>query len=549
MTSSMDAPGIKLTCYEGPSGSGKTARLVERAVNLEKLGVDAQDVLFVVAQPNACGEVGARIREIGGSERLAARVTTARRLCIDILNGPEARAWSGRIPRVLDEFERGLLLEDLKAIPGKAARNREIVKFLLKEWTELGEDKEQFIISSEEQVIHDGMEERLALRGGMLSEELANIAVHYLRANEDDRVRFGAKHVLVDDCQNLCLASQRLCEELSRETLTVASCEAESCEIDDPYPYAAGAAGFAGRHEGACTIRLASPVRPPEVLAHEFVTPEEEVDSIAAEAAGRAAAGCSVLVVVPDAWYGRETAISIGALGIEASMLEQGGIRPVDPCDRQAATLLRLACDPSDGVAWRTWFALRDGLLGCGEWRELEEHAARMGMTAAEALACLDRHDPADLEGIPHACLLTRGYREAVEKAREVAAAEHLPEAAGQAPARGMVAIGGQAAVAGLRADVVFVAGAVEGHYPSCQAIDPEETVDHRAYFAQRDRRLFLAGLGCARREVRISLPLRDEADRAEREGLGIRRIYLLGGVRTALLEPSPFLQTCGSGD
>lgn len=608
-----DASALLVT---GPAASGKTGLLVRHAAELLALGVSVEDILIVSASVDAAEEFRRRLLDAGASSE-EITITTPLELACDILSDERAMAATGRVPRLLGQFETSLLFEDLKMLGGDQKRNREIVKFLLREWTELGEDKERFIISSEELNLHEGLKERLKLREGMLAHELANTAVHFLRSDEGTLAAWRASYVLVDDAQNMCLASQVLADMLASVQIVLAGDPLGSCEVLDPYPFPDGLQAFAERHEESVRVELnetglADAIReavcafsseafasvddalPSEAQAHGEVflraaaTPDEERAALVRELSSlpEDEVPRAIVVVphsadavrlkmlldqcdVPSAVCGREGAfVSVKDLSSEAAQLSYA--------------LLRLACDPLDGVAWRTWFSQDDVVHGSGLWRELEEVSKALDIHAASALLDLDACGelPNGIE-MPHrerilvlrdealdACDRIAGLRgtalvEALAKIVGVeafqldfvlrsrsgdASCEELVESLyrritfGEPVVAPVLRIGTPASLAGLRARRAYVTTVLDGCYPTQRALDATDTVDHRRYYLARDERVFYTALTRGDSLLEISWPLEEDLECAVRAGMGISRVFGTSQGRRARLAPSRFI-------
>lgn len=616
-----NADGTSFIAITGPACSGKTSALVDRVAAALGAGTPADDILVFAATPITAVQLKRRLSSVGSS----IRVTTPFEKSIEILGSDAARERTGRVPRILNEFEWKILSSDLEMIGGDRKRNKEIVKYLLREWTELGEDKERFIISSEEQNLHDGMKERLRARGGMLTCELANETVRYLREDAEALAAVGASAVFADDFQNLNLASQTLVELLARDTLVIAGDDAQRCEALDPYPYPDGVAAFITRHEkdalevvsltgsrypgdavsklnrylDSCStmpearFTVADDLGCASMRIETTASPAGELSVLAEEAGAPGVAASEPLVIVPSHTFGRKVARELARAGIPAAYVKDDAARWGNAEEPDAAgvfaaySLLRLAADENDGVAWRTLCGLGDHLYNGSAWRAIELEAEATGTDVAAVLHDLSEGKaPAgemDEDARAFFAELVRRADHAVALLRETppeALVETLSHISGAEPVRLFGAFGNKPedadaatwvraisdrlAFARLRADGVaiatpreaagarfgdeFITFALDGLYPSKAAIDPEETVNHRKYYLAEDERAFLAALTRFDDDLRISFPEKEEFAEAMKAHLGISRIFSAKGVRMAKLAASRFVKPMMDG-
>lgn len=622
-----DAAFVAIT---GAPATGKTQTLVDRVAFLIAQGVAPCDILVCAASSIAAAQLRERMDTAAGG----IEVTTPWEMCVRILSTKRAIASTGRTPRVLADFEMLMLMKDMEMLGGDRKRDKEIVKYLLREWTELGEDKPRFLMTLEESNLNDGMKERLALRGGVLKHELANIAVRYLRDDIEACSAASVPYVLVDDYQNLCLASQILVEMLAETQIIVAGNSSQCCEVLDPYPYREGFDKFFERHEGQgleryelkgtyLSVSVATAVScfldsseslsgqatalaglgtesdiPADLVTHvesglfalrPSDSPASEVAELVSEITDLDQAACKdTLVVVPDARCGRLLEAELSCAGMPSCFLMTGQPawgRVSDDVSNglfRAYTLLNLAANPSDGVAWRAWFGYGDSLLNCGAWRELEGFAAQNSLALVDALQRIFLEDEKSLLAqVPHMALHANAYAQACEAivemrsvgmseiprklaqlsgvdevAIEVAfmsesAASTVQEVFEKAQRKLMlpefpecvgIRIATPSAASGLTASRAYVVRAVDGLYPGFAAINPDDTVNHRRAFMATDERAFFVALTRGTQDLFVSYPKREALEHATKSHMRVARISACGNERMATLAPSRFI-------
>lgn len=448
---------VKVT---GAGGTGKTAALVQRAARLLREGVDAREIWAVASTASAADRLRALLREEAGAQAAGVRVTTPQDLWVGMLSRPEARAATGRTPRLLADFEENVLMEDMKATGIKTKRLREMLKFFYREWTELGDEREGFLIDEEERIVHDAIKRHLKLRGALLPAELSNLACKVLR-DCPEAASWRVAHVLVDDFQNCNRATQQALELASTACLFVCGNENEQVATAEPYPYPAGFANFEAEHPGAEVCTLTESLRCAPAIAAvgnalsrgagmvagcEANVAPEEVRSGAERAVRavcwphpndefRGVAGFvkrrthgedgytepqRIFIAVPNALWGRALSKVLRANDVRTVELVdthvlKGDPRREDKCASiRAYTALCLAADAEDATAWRTWCGLGDYLCRSNHWCRLEDWACEHDLGIAAALARLDAADSAGEEpAFLGADILAARYREA----------------------------------------------------------------------------------------------------------------------------------------
>lgn len=684
----------------GGPGTGKTQAIVQRAARLLAASARPDDVLVLAATRSAADVLRARVAACGVVGADAVEVCTPAQFFEQVLSCPEARAFTGRTPRLLADFEERILMEDMKTCGLKTKRMREMLKFFFKQWTELGDEREGFLVEDDEHLVHDAIMRHLRLRGAMLPVELGNLAVKFLRDCPDVPAACRRAHVLADDVQDYSKATQLALDLIARESLMVCGNVNEQVETAEAYPCLEGFAAFAETHEGAEVVTLTQGVRsapriaavgnglaeaggmdartlvtvgeggaaervcaggeavagamsegdaaraagehagtaadaegvavagaaradlPGDVRFVQWVDPNAEFMGIArflkhASAgtpsahvaaggsapagedlcAGGASAGASavallhprdVAVVVPNALWGRSIAKMLEVNGMPSDQLVsyhalKGDPRNAERCaDLRAYTLLTLAADPDDAVAWRSWCGFGDYLTHSNHWCRLEDFAEAAGMGVVEALAQLADFDEPPFAG---ADVLAARWRQAQELLALVAgkrgftllsacklpghdelppafeallaplsgtedAAELLARARGRLERRfadvDAVRIALPSMLVGLEFDTVIIAGAVDGFYPGVGAFDIENDEDRQAEIAAADRRAWYAAMGTARRTLVVSTLQKDRAEVALRSGMQVHRIRDEHGQAMARLAPSRFALELG---
>ena len=411
-----DQSQVAATRIVGGVGTGKTQELINRAVKALKQGAKVTDVLVLCATPQAALAFKARLdaaAKAAGVSAADVAVTTPRALALDVMGDAEAIRWSGREPRLLTDYEKLFLLEDMKVSGLRPKRLREMLKFFYRSWTELADDDEDWLLAGEESNIHELVKANLAFTRSILEPELGNLAVNYLRSHAGARDAHAFAHVFVDDYQRISKASQLLAGLVARESLTIAGDRVACVEVYDSYPYTAGLDEFMDAHAGAADVELtecrtcaagaqaaakllADPAvesvafRPADSAAAgatevlDFPEPENEFVGVAKRVADAVAEGASpadVVVAVPNGIWARNITKALLAAKVPAHILTdrqpvRGDIRDNARCvPAHVLTALDLVANPENALAWRCWCGYNDWLANSSAIANLRTYA------------------------------------------------------------------------------------------------------------------------------------------------------------------------------
>lgn len=240
--------------YLGCAATGKTQALVERAVRLVSDGVSPRSILVLCAAPQACSVMEQRLHAAGAGEGIS--VLTPQALALKVLDTPQARAFTGRRARVLLPFERDLLLEDLMTSGIKRKRLKEMLRFFERNWTELAEDDDAWLMEGEETYVHTYALSCLATLEALLDTEVSPLAVRYLLSDAEALEQTTFEHVLVDDYQMLSRASHVLASLVARSSVSIAADPYAQGARGESFPYLKGVGEFLAVNTGAQLVQL-----------------------------------------------------------------------------------------------------------------------------------------------------------------------------------------------------------------------------------------------------------------------------------------------------
>lgn len=418
---------------QGAGGTGKTQAILERIAQLLESGRSPQEMLVLVSTASAADAFCARAQARLGEAAANLDVRTPRDTWTAVLASDQARQATGRHPRLLDDFEQNILMEDMKATGLAVKRLREMLKFFYREWTEMGDEQEGFLIEDEEIGVHDIIKTHLRKRNAMLPQELSNLAYGYLRDHSDEAYAWQYPFVFADDFQNYNKASQLAIGLLSKESLMVCGNVDEQVATPEPYPFSEGFASFEETHEGTevytlsvCAQRSPALVavcnelsaaeemdshfqgelgevgseRDPESLRlvrwsvpnEEFLGVARYVKHLVEGTDGTLVRPHRIFIAVPNALWGRAISKVLRMNDVKTTEVVRdhalsGDPRTMEKCSSlRAFAALNLAAEPDDLAAWRDWCAFGDYLCHSNHWCRLEEYADEFGIDVLTAL-------------------------------------------------------------------------------------------------------------------------------------------------------------------
>lgn len=605
-----------LTLIEGAPGTGKTEALVRRAAALLSEGVPASSVALFAATPASADAVRQRLASVVQSSDDLPLVTTLRDFELTLLATSEAQQRFGRRPVVLLDFEESFLLEDVKLTGVAPRRLAEMLKFFYRSWADLEPMEGDWFYSDEEQRVYDCLVAGLQGRRAYAADEIARRAWELLR---DHGAAVGPRfdHVLVDDFPLLSRASQEVARLSARESLIVAGDPLVGERALEAYPCREGLELLAQAHSQAQAVRLTESRKSPAVArALERVAAdmegngvdgsfeaqegedgtvavltcsraEEEFEAVAAQVErlldqGRRPEDLAVAGVTPAWASGVRRALEergIPCAGV-APLKIGGDFRTSERCHgAQAVTLLKLAADPEDPVALRSWCGFGDYLansslmvalmeaggcptMGSDSFVIPDQGQARLAQEAERVAAALERGRVAvaSLTG-----LQGRDLVEAAWRAVDGTAAEGLPTSLVQALDMAGDAADAAALLAaleqrflfpvvqgtgvlvgvpndflGLSRPVMIVAGLGNGLVPSRSYFDPARVErDRRPGLLRRDQQRIYGALAAAEHELYLSTFSATSLVTAEKLQLKIDRVRLRKGERLCDVSPS----------
>lgn len=440
---------LEVNCVVGGVGTGKTQTLITRVESLLKSGVSQDDILVLTATADAARFFASRLAERLASEGLDAeiRISSVRGFALGVLASDDARAFTGREPRLLAPFEENVLMEDIKTTGVRPGRLKEMLKFLYRGWSELADDDSDWLITGEEELVAAAVKDSLGLVHAMIEPEVSNLAVGFLRGCEGARGSISRSYVLVDDFQALSRASQVLAATVASRCLVVAGDPVATSAVYDSFPYAKG---FDELVSSCGSVeRLASWRRSPAAVkaldelleddcfskesktrfeasacngespeVREFGFPEDElmgVADIVSEAIDGGMAAEDIFIAVPSGAWRKNVVKALACKGISSeTMVDSCSLgKDIRSFDKSATarifTALALVADPGNALAWRSWCGFGDYLAASSVFSAVRDARRDLGIEVRDALEAiameshlLDAYVDDNVYGIEH---------------------------------------------------------------------------------------------------------------------------------------------------
>lgn len=602
-----------LRALAGP-GTGKTYALVRRLVRLLENGANPRRILVVTFARTAANDLVKAVSDVEqAGEELIPR--TLHSFCFSLLGREQVLQATHRVPRILLEFERDLLLGDLHGEFGGIRDRRKLVTAFEASWARRQADEPGQPVPGLDQTFQDALLASLRWHRAMLVGEVVPLALSYLSNNPQARERQAYDHVLVDEYQDLNRAEQEVLNLLSADSNIAVIGDDDQSIYRFKWANPEGIREFDREHPGtedvqfvicrrcphrvvnmAQTLIERNPGRIRDPLRARDQNPQGEIHhvqwrSVTAEARGIAEfiahkiSGNEVepgrcLVLANSRQVGYAIRDALRELRVEcSSYFREEALR--SEAAQEALTLLTLLAYPDDRVALRAWLSFESTTARRPAYRRLLRAAWDRNTSVREVLDLLVGGDlslPHTTQAVERFRLLLRRLEElsavsddleevverlfpegeeAVEMMRDIAL-EQLDDVEDLAALANSLRYGvaqretpleatevrvmSMHASKGLTADLVVLAGLVEGIVPRVDAdVPPLEQEAQR----EEQRRLFFVGITRTTRVLVFSTYSQLDAAAAFRLQVARGQRVHGGGFRTFA---STFLDELGDG-
>lgn len=564
-------------CIIGGPQTGKTTRLVEKLVNLA--GASGSKTLVCCSTQEQAAALGAQAGQIGLPEGADVKFSTVADMAHEIIATPQAQAITQRKGHVLSEYEERVLLEDMRTSTMKGKRLKELLGFLFRQFSELA-SKEEWGVTVEEEMILDLLRKNLDFTGGVLRYELASLALEALAASSELQQRFSYDNVLVDEYGLLSRGMQICAAALATETLTIASDTVGGRTAPLPFCYAQGVQDLIDANEGAQVARAEdstqtkqiadalNAVRNSKALAQDQALPvagrADDERSLTLEVAGdmgdelkeialrvhqAMSDGRSIAVVGTNKIWRANVMKTLDSLSIPVQAPAKK-LAIKDFCNQRQSAAVRedalgmLRHDKSDGVAWRTIFALGDYVARSVGMTQLKDAAAAKGLDMLATLDALSADKTAIGSANSALAEIVGIYEQTLE---ELAASPAGQEAPNDEDDKAGVLVCRPEDLFGKHVDCIVFGGFVDGFIPSRAYFDSSQMLGAKKERAHaHDLELLHLALGSASKQIVFTSFTHASLNVAEPLQLCIDRIYLKDGMRTCRVHTSSLGQIIG---
>jgi superfamily I DNA/RNA helicase len=409
-----------LLALAGP-GTGKTFSLIHRVARLLEEGCPPDQILVVTFARTAAQDLLRSLRDLQPDDGPQVSARTLHGYCFSLLNSAGVLLATRRVPRIVADFERKILLADLEpdGAFGSLTDRQNLAKAFEAAWARRLTDTPGDPVEDLDQAFQNALLDSLRWHKAMLVGELVPLALHYLHENPAAPELRAFQHVVIDEFQDLNKSEQELLELLAEAgTLTVIGDDDQSI-YSFKWANPDGIRTFERDHPGTrripleecrrCPTRVVSMAssliaRDPHRLPHalrprptnvagevhvvQWTSVDEEAAGIAAFVAHKIAEGvppgeCLVLAANRLVGYGIRDAMRAAGIDTRSYFREE----PVDDPDAQEAfTLLNLLADRDDRVSLRAWLSFRSTTQRRSPYRRALEMAKAANTDVNEIL-------------------------------------------------------------------------------------------------------------------------------------------------------------------
>jgi DNA helicase II / ATP-dependent DNA helicase PcrA len=412
-----------LRALAGP-GTGKTYALIRRLAHLLEEGAEPGKILVVTFARTAARDLVTAVAQLeAAGDELIPR--TLHSWCFGLLGRTRVLQATARVPRILLEFEKDLVLADLSDDFGGIRDRRSLVSAFEASWARRQIDEPGQPVPGLDQTFQDALLGSLRWHKAMLVGEVVPIALSYLRNNPQASERRAYDHVLVDEYQDLNRAEQEVLNLLSAESNLAVIGDDDQSIYAFKWANPEGIREFHTEHPGtedvqfvvcrrcpqqvvdmAQTLIQRNPGRVRLPLVAKEGNPAGEIHNVQWRSVGDEARGvadfiahkiaqraiqagrCLVLVNSRKIGFAIRDAIRERNIACSSFFREE----PVDSDSaREALTLLTLLADPHDRVALRAWLAFGSSTERRPAYRRLLAAAQTADTDVREILDQLDR--------------------------------------------------------------------------------------------------------------------------------------------------------------
>lgn len=417
----------------GP-GTGKTFSLKHRLARFLEEGVKPKNILLVTFTRVAAQDLTKAIEGLKIDVTENINKGTLHAFCNSILSLNQVNEITNRIPRMLLDFEKKFLLQDLSSKEFGSLYDRiERLRAFEAAWARRQDEEPGWPNNQIDQHFNYALQDWLKFHKSMLIGELIPRTLQFLRNNPQNEILQRYSHVFIDEYQDLNRAEQSLLDLLSENaSIMVIGDEDQSIYETLKYAHPEGISQFHITHENTYDISIEECRRCPKkivIIANSLIqnnmyrkkrsllpreensqgiihivqwpSLDEEINGVVEYVSRHVHSGDfvpgEVLILSPRRHVGYLIRDGLRNAGIDAHSFFREPLLDVNPKDGdlcqklEAFSILLLLDNPLDAVALRCLLGYGSSTLRSAGYQRLRNYSNENNLTTIDALnAALD---------------------------------------------------------------------------------------------------------------------------------------------------------------
>ena len=433
----------RIRCLAGP-GTGKTYALMKRIQRLlEENTVDPSRILVITLTRTAADDLRQNLQALGANGASRIYTSTLHSFCFSALMQEDILEITHRVPRILADFERDILIKDMPDTLGNFTNKKEMLTELQAAWSTLEGDPINDEPGSIRHSFYREILKSFSYHKCMLVGELVPLALKYLSENPFSTILDKYDHILVDEYQDLNRADHGVIEVLTEAAnrreghLAVIGDDDQCIYVALRHAHPRGIVDFQTDEDiplnecRRCPKRIVEMAqnlisfnegreKPPLVplptnsdgKVHNIIFPTmvAEAEGLANFVHSRIESGRvnpgEVLILAN--WRKIAYAIRDNLINLGHDALSYFREEPLDTLEsKKSLTLLTLLAKPDDRVALRSYLALSNQRENRAGYRRVFNYALENALSVPEVLERLARNEMR----IPHTATILTSWR------------------------------------------------------------------------------------------------------------------------------------------
>ena len=406
-------------CVIAGPGTGKTFALKRKVLRHLEEGSDPSKILVVTFSRTAASDIKEELLELGfkGTDKIIA--STLHSFCFSVLNREGVLDYTGRKTRILLDYEKRIMLEDLRNLGlGSISQLKKRLIAFEAGWARLQTEEPGWSRDENDRIFQKKLLDWLIFHDSMIIEEIVPETYTYLRDNPASPENNKFDYIFVDEYQDLNKAEQKLLELLAGNGSSVMVIGDEDQSIYESFRHAhpEGIKEYNENHSkgikplNTCrrcpqnVVSIASELinnneiryfskdlktipekSDGEITLVQWSSLDAEVEGIVDYIKKKVDEDSldigRILVLSPNREIGHMIRDRLNEMEIKAysffseQELKKGNPKKNDECEhKQAFTLLTLLAHPEDKVALRCWFGFGSSNLKAPSYKILHDY-------------------------------------------------------------------------------------------------------------------------------------------------------------------------------